>query len=131
MRIVEKLISTIAFKYGFFIRPPKEDERWSFQYRDPKHTPWNKRRGEVAYSVATIDVEQCPLNEKGLGDWITFTMEEMTMAKEGGRHVSRTISITLNGAHRAALLQYLRDTETVNDGTMEIGDFVETEVKQY
>lgn len=79
--------------------------RKCFRARDTDHTPYNKRSG-VNDGVAILIVDDCPRDEEGRGDWLAFSLEEITKRKDGAS-VSRTITFTLDAKGRAALRKYL------------------------
>jgi hypothetical protein len=68
-------------------------------YRDPQHTPDNKRQGEVA-SILTIEVDR---NRNGVA---VLRMEEITTSRSG-KVAGRTISTQLDDEARQALAAYL------------------------
>jgi hypothetical protein len=72
---------------------------WKIKFHDGKHTPYNKRPGEVK-SIAELTVQRCEIGDP---PWVEFIMEEITTS-DNGRVAGRTITtvMTLDMAKRIA-----------------------------
>lgn len=79
----------------------------TFSLNDFDHTPSNKRKGEVKATAELViqDYDGSLVNKDA---WLTIDLTEI-VHHDGGRSISRNISVSLDPAARAALLEFLTE----------------------
>lgn len=105
--------------YSTLHEAPKPGERAAFKWWDRKHTPQNKRFGQVE-SWTQLEVIDNPEGHNSVGGalgpsapvhgWTQISLEETT--RHGDRAQTRTISVCLSHDAREALFQYLLNSRT-------------------
>jgi hypothetical protein len=105
MRIIQRQSWHVGDAYGHKAAPK---DRPTFKYRDPAHTPYNKRHGEVK-SLGLLSVEDFKGSDTAT-PWTRIELEEITTGAQG-RTSSRTIALTLRGDARDTLRRMLAADE--------------------
>lgn len=105
--------------YSVMYDAPKPGGLAAFKWWDDKHTPQNKRAGQVK-SFARLEVMDNPEGHNSIDGalgpsapvhgWTQIRLEETT--EHGDRSQTRVISVCLSADAREALFQYLLKSRT-------------------